>query len=224
MAKKISWRDRIHSIRKTVEGSVRTDYACEHIGELFELRERQAGALLRTIATQRVNGGYLVSRQALQEFLEEVDKAEDLEAFMIERKTRVRKFPRRLTRNSIAVDDVLRLTCDQLPPCVTMAPGRMVVEFLTFEGLMDAWWRFASVVWNDEAEFRRRWELKRPEVVTNEKEEFLKWQFDELETAARAHGFASYREFEESRTRDWLLKREVQRATISARVRAKLEA
>lgn len=200
---------------------MRTDYATEHIRDLFELGDRQAGSLLRTIATQKVNGGYLVSRQALQVFLEEADKAEDLEAFMAQRRLQPRRFPRRLSRRSIQMDDVPRLTCDQLPDGVTMLPGRMVIEFFTFEHLMDSWWRMASIAWNNDVEFRERWEPK--PFIENDaqgKKEFLQWQFEELDAVARAKGFASYKDFEAERTRDWLLKREVQSATLIERARA----
>ena len=133
----VSWLPRLHAIRKTVAGSVRSHYGRRDLELLFELQPRAAQKLLELLPSTQVGTSRLVEREALAGFLERVHGADDVsEAFDAMRQEKA-TFPRRSLRTLIQVDEEAA-SLDAPPHGLILGRGRLEVRFESMEELAQA--------------------------------------------------------------------------------------
>lgn len=187
MARPISWLPRLHEIRKSVTNSVRSHYTRSELEDLFQLQPRMASRYLGSLPTVKVGTAYMVKREDLLAFLNEVNEADDPhEALSRTREEKAgvsRRALRNLVRHDIEPASLASLTSD-----VTLDMGRLEIRFASAYQLVESLWAIASILQGDGLdEFVQRYEPK-PEVVEDQAATDMKALWAELEEmqAARA--------------------------------------
>jgi hypothetical protein len=129
LARTISWKSRIPTIRQRVESSSRETWTRRDIEDLFEIRRAAAQQLMRAVGSlTNVGGVYLVGRPALLRFLLTLEHADNPEAARRDKIASAEPAPRpRLLK--VALPEELRSTMARdLPASITIQQGRITVE------------------------------------------------------------------------------------------------
>ena len=82
MPRPVSWLPRLHEIRRSVQNSVRSHYDRRDLEQLFELQPRSAQNFFALLPSVPVGRSRLVEREALARFLDGVQEADDVPAYM----------------------------------------------------------------------------------------------------------------------------------------------
>lgn len=77
MPRPLSWLSRLHEIRPSIAGSVRSRYDRHDLQALFELQPLSGQKLMELLNTVAVGISRLVEREALASFLEGLGETED---------------------------------------------------------------------------------------------------------------------------------------------------
>jgi hypothetical protein len=153
LARPPSWLPRLHEIRRSVSGSVRTHYDRPALEQLFQLQPRAAGKLLEILPQVEALGrSRLVERAELVRFLDRVHEAEDVTAAVNEQRGEKRishRKPRLLVRRELIDQGGL----PALPETVVLERGRLEVRFGSKLELIEQLAMIVGAVENDEAEF-----------------------------------------------------------------------
>lgn len=165
MAKPLSWLPRLKQIRDAVERSARSHYGREDLEELFRLKPRAAGNLLKLLPKQSAFGAHLVERTHLLDFLEGVRNTDDVPAFMDELRQKGMQLSRRKLR-SLVREDEMPTTLAGLPSNIQLERGRMVVTFSSIEEFAQTLVYFSSALHSQLDEFARLYEP--PQDTTKE--------------------------------------------------------
>lgn len=179
MPRPLSWLPRLHEIRRSVAGSVRSHYDRHDLQTLFELQPRSAQKLLELLPTVAVGTSRLVERDALVRFLDGVQEAEDVPAYI----ERVRQEGAEVTRRkirSLVRSDIAPATLSSLPDCMALSRGRLEVSFRTVEQLAEAMLVLARILEAEGEEFAREFEPEQPSAPPESTEE-VREMFAELE-------------------------------------------
>ena len=77
MGRRLSWLDRLYPISRTVAGSARSHYDRKDLQQLFEIQPRSAQNLMAALPTVPIGRARLVDRETLNNFLEQLQQADD---------------------------------------------------------------------------------------------------------------------------------------------------
>ena len=195
MARPISWLPRLHEIRRSIAGSVRSHYTRRDLEHLFQLQTSAASALLDLLPTTGLGSAQLVEREALLAFLDRVQETEDVPALL--RNLRENRPPASRRKIRFLVQrDAEPPSLDALPAGLTVERGRIEVQFQTLEGLATVIMQVAQWLDADPEGFAEAYEPKpdKPEITGEVGE--LAALFAELERleAARSDRLQSTRE------------------------------
>ncbi len=179
LSRPISWLPRLHVTRRSVANSMRSHYDRHDLQQLFELQPRAAQNFFAMLPSVSVGRSLLVEREALIQFLDGVQEAENVPAYLetvrAQRAVRSRKAIRALVRTDLATP-----TATSLPECLTLAPGRLEIEFRTVEQMVEALYALARLLEADEEEFIRAYTPQTAELEDSSRDD-VQEMFRDLE-------------------------------------------
>lgn len=161
MPRPVSWLPRLHEIRRTVDGSVRSHYDRSDLEKLFKLQPRAAGKLLEMLPTVAIGRSMLIEREVLRQFLERVTDADDITGLFDEVRAEKENVSRRKAR-ALVRRDYDSVSMASLPDRIKLSRGILLVNFATADQLAESLFMLARVFEDDFMEFVRRYE---PEKV-----------------------------------------------------------
>lgn len=190
MPRPVSWLPRLHIIRLSVANSVRSHYDRRDLELLFELQPRAAQNFFALLPSVPVGRSLLVEREALIQFLDGVQEAEDVPAYIEVVRARKAVRPRKAIRTLVRTD--LAPTATSLPECLTLTPGRLEIEFRSVEQMVEALYALAHLLNADEEAFVRTYTPKPPQLEDSSRDD-VQEMFRDLELlevgGARANSF-----------------------------------
>jgi hypothetical protein len=161
MPRPLSWLPRLHTIRRSVENSVRSHWGRREIERLFELQPRAAQKLLEALPSVTLGTARFVEREALGEFLEKIAQADDASAVLAEYQASRLPAPRRSLR-TLVPRDMEPATLASLPAQLHVEAGRLEIQFTRMEELAEALAALAQVLTDDLEGFARLYEPALP--------------------------------------------------------------
>lgn len=157
MARPPSWLPRLHLIQRAVAQSVRSHYTRRDLEGLFQLQTSAASALMDLVPTIGLGSAQLVEREAMVEFLDRVQAAEDVPALMAELRAHKPPPSRRKVR-FLVQKDAEPPTASSLPIGLTLERGRAEVCFNTLEQFAATLMQIAQWIDADPEGFARKYE------------------------------------------------------------------
>lgn len=185
MARPITWLPRLHEIRRSVAGSVRSHYTRRELEALFQIQQGAASRLLEIVPTLPVNGSYLAEREGLLAFLDKVSDADDVTTLM--RRLRAeKKAPTRSKMRSMVRRDETPVSLAGMPDSLQLERGRLQIQFATLDELVSTLFLLARMLNDDLEEFARSYEPVKPQAVSEETQDLAR-MFADLEERERLH-------------------------------------
>lgn len=154
MARPISWLPRLTAIRKAVATTVASHFDSAAIGTLFQVQPRAAVKLMALMPQVEALGrSRLVERGALEKFLEDVHKADDVPALLEKlRRSGPNVSRRRKIRALVRPDGMIVPKAPLREDAVTLERGQMTVRWGTLEEHMETmFWHLVRIHDNEEA-------------------------------------------------------------------------
>lgn len=167
MSRSVSWLPRLAQIRRSVKNSVRSHYERKDIERLFELQPRAAQALIQGISpSAKVGRSFLLAREALEAFLEQIHEGSDPAALL---KPRSEPVPRRRLRELVQVDDI-PATLETAPTNIAFQLGQLTITFASMEELAGSLLALAQILDDNEqfAAIETRCVPRPPQSLPNE--------------------------------------------------------
>jgi len=187
MPRPVSWLPRLHEIRRSVAGSVRSHYDRRDLERLFELQPRAAQKLLELLPTVPVGTSRLLEREALATFLDGVRAAEDTSAF-IEQVRQKRAAPSRRSLRTLVRRDAEPASLTAVPEGMTLDRGRLEISFRNLEQLAESLAYLARLLDGDLDGFAQAYEPEAPPPAeTNDAANEVQAVFRELEQMEAEH-------------------------------------
>jgi len=159
MPRPVSWLPRLHEIRRSVANSVRSHYDRRDIEQLFELQPRAAQNFSALLPSVPVGRSRLVEREALVKFLDGVQEAEDVPAYIERVRSEGAEVSRRKIRSLVRAD-IAPATLSSLPASMSLSRGRLEISFRSVEELAEAMLVLARVLEAEGEEFAALFETK----------------------------------------------------------------
>lgn len=167
MPAKPGWISRINEICSELEALPRPFVDRATVEILLQVGRRRAQQILAPCVSQRIGSNGLADRDAVIRRLRDIAEGED-ERYEIERRRKVAGLieglrRERIERPQVLVEARVKVMAQQfrnLPPGVTIAPGRIIVEFSQPQQALEKLLSLAMAVGNDYAAFER---MARPE-------------------------------------------------------------
>lgn len=186
MARPISWLPRLYEIRKSVTNSVRSHYTRAELQQLFEIQPRAASRLLESLPTVKVGTAYLVKREDLISFLNQMHESEDAHAVLGRVKEEKGGVSRQKLRNLVR-HDIEPATLESVPPEIALERGLVQIRFDSTYRLVECLWALASILQGEGlGEFVERYE-PRPPAIEDEGAADVRALFAELDEMEAAH-------------------------------------
>lgn len=179
MARPLSWLKDLHGIRKRLADTVRSHYTREEIQELFSIKQSAASALLRLLPTTKVANALVVKREDLSAFLDGVNQAEDVPAFVEDWKGRRAGVSRRKLRQLVR-RDYDPMSVYGIPDTLKLSRGKLEISFTSAEDLAETMLKVALIFEDDLEEFVRLYEPIREQPEEDNTTEELRTLFAEL--------------------------------------------
>jgi hypothetical protein len=196
MPKPISWLNNTAEIRTEVLNSTHSHFRTADIGRLFKLQQWAASSLMGAMPRVQYGTSYIVSSEALVEFLDEVLFADDVPALLQARRAANLYVSRRKPR-TVVLKEKLGKGLASLPDGVTLTRGELRVKFETTLELGQALAILISNMAGDEEwyEFCRLYEPEQPALPSESAYEALRLgaeakYFAERGDAPRARDYA----------------------------------
>ena len=186
MPRPISWLPRIHSIRRSVSESVRSHYGRQDLERLFEVQPRSAQKLLELLPSVALGRARYVERAALGDFLDRIQKADNVPEALTQYKEE-RTAPRRVLRE-LLLRDLPVADHASLPQNVLAEPGRITITFAKMEDLASALATLATILSDDFEGFTQLYEPKMPVLDYIEERDDFQAMMAELEAMERGQG------------------------------------
>jgi hypothetical protein len=167
MPRSLSWLPRLAEIRRSVKNSVRSHYERKDIERLFQLQPRAAQALIQGISpTAKVGRSFLLAREALEAFLEQIYEGADPASLL---KPSPEPVPRRRLRELVQVDDI-PATLDTAPVNISFQSGQLAITFASMEELAGSLLALAQILDNADlfAAFQDRFVPRRPQPLEDQ--------------------------------------------------------
>ena len=136
MPRPVSWLPRLHEIRRSVANSVRSHYDRRDLEQLFELQPRAAQNFFALLPTVPVGRSRLLEREALVRFLDGVQEAEDVPAYMERVRSEGAEVSRKKIRSLVRAD-ISPATLTSLPESMSVSRGRLEISFRSVEHLAE---------------------------------------------------------------------------------------
>ena len=176
MARPVKWSRDLYPIRERAARSSTETWSRTDIEKLFGIGRASAQSLMKAIGqVQAVGGAHFVDRPALLAFLEEMVQAPSADEALRSRLLGAEPAPRTRTLRVSLPADLRRAMLPDLPPNVSLSPGRIEVTAPTAIKMLEALCALAMVMQNDLDRFQAVIEPAPvpPEVSDDELKEML---------------------------------------------------
>lgn len=172
MARPVKWSRDLHTIRERAQGSRIETWSRKDIERLFSLSRPSAQNLMKAIGNvQTVGAAHFVDRASLLGFLDAMIGAESVEGALQARLAEAEPVPRPKALRVSLPDDLRHAMLPDLPPNVTLAPGRIEITADSVEGMVEALFTLALVMQNDLDRWRQA--VSKPTQTDRELEQWL---------------------------------------------------
>jgi len=187
MPRPVSWLPRLHEIRRSVAGSVRSHYDRHDLQRLFELQPRAAQKLIEMLPAVTIGTSRLVEREALVSFLERVQEAEDTSS-LIEQVRQEKSAPSRRSLRTLVRRDAEPASLTVTPEGMSLERGRLEISFRNLEQLAESLVYLARLLDGDLDGFAQTYEPEAPPPAeTNNSAGEVQAIFRELEQMEAEH-------------------------------------
>jgi hypothetical protein len=150
MARTLSWRDRLPEIRSRVQNSVIESWTRRDFESVFEVKRAAAQLLMKAVGgIANLGGTYVIDRPSLLAFLENLEKADDLEAARREKLLLAETVPRPRHLKQTLPEDLRSVMVRDLPAEITLEPGRLEITGANAEKIIEMLCLLAQAFEND---------------------------------------------------------------------------
>ena len=155
MARPVKWSRDLHTIRDRATRSRTETWSRQDLEQLFNVGRASAQGLLRAIGgVATIAGAHFVDRAAVVGFLDAMIAAPAVEPALQERLAAADPPPRRTTLRTSLPSDLRQAMIEDLPPNVTLSPGRLEITAPTAVAMLESLVTLALVMQNDLERFR----------------------------------------------------------------------
>jgi hypothetical protein len=155
VARPLKWACDLHLLREKATRSRIETWSRQDVERLFGVGRASAQSLMKAIGeVQAVAGAHFVDRAALVAFLAEMIAAPSVEEAMRGRLAGAEPVPRPKILRVALPADLRHAMLPDLPPNVSVAPGRIEVRAETAEAMVEGLVALAMVMQNDLERFR----------------------------------------------------------------------
>jgi len=187
MPRPFSWLPRLHEIRRSVKGSVRSHYERKDIEQLFQVQPRSAQSLMQGISpSAKVGRSFLLARGDLEAFLDQIQEGAAPASLL---SAGSQTIPRRRLRELVQIDRMPAML-ETAPSNISFQPGQLAIEFSSMEQLAGALLAIAEILDNAEqfATFEDRYVPRRtPRPEQDAERAEIARLFEELEDMELKH-------------------------------------
>ena len=155
MARPLKWARDLQLLREKAARSRTETWSRSELEHLFGVSRASAQTLMKAIgAVQAVGGTHFVDRASLLAFLDAMIAAPSMEAAIRARLAGAEPVPRPRTLKVSLPPDLRHAMLPDLPPSITLEPGRLEIRAKTAEGMLESLVALAMVLQNDLVRFR----------------------------------------------------------------------
>ena len=155
MARPVKWARDLHLLRERASRSRTETWSRQDLENLFGVGRATAQTLMKAIGeVQSVAGAHFVERPALLAFLDQMIKAPSVEEAMRARLAGAEPVPRPKALRVSLPADLRHAMLPDLPPNITLEPGRLEIRAETAEAMLESLLALAMVMTNDLERFR----------------------------------------------------------------------
>lgn len=189
MARPLSWLKDLHNIRKRLADTVRSHYTSAEIEELFGVKRSQASALMRGLPVTKVGTSLVVKREDLSAFLDGVNEADDVAAFVEGWKGTKAGVSRRKLRQLVR-RDYDPMSVYGIPETLKLSRGKLEIDFSSADDLAETLLKVSLILQDDLEEFVKLYEPIREKVEEDSTTDELRALFAELREMEHRHVLA----------------------------------
>ncbi len=155
MARPLKWARDLHLLREKAARSRTATWSRPELEHLFGVSRASAQTLMKAIGeVQSVAGAHFIDRASLLAFLDAMIVAPSVEAALRARLAGAEPVPRPGTLKVSLPPDLRHAMLPDLPPSITLEPGRLEIRAETAEGMLECLVALAMVLQNDLERFR----------------------------------------------------------------------
>lgn len=155
MARPVKWARDLHLLRERAARSRVETWSRQDVERLFGVGRATAQTLMKAIGeVQSVAGAHFVDRPSLLSFLDGMIKAPSVDGAMRARLAEAEPVPRPKALRVSLPPDLRNAMLPDLPPNITLEPGRLEIRAGSAEALLESLVTLAIVMTNDLERFR----------------------------------------------------------------------
>lgn len=155
MARPVKWARDLHLLRERASRSRTETWSRQDIEHLFGVGRVTAQTLMKGIGeVQSVAGAHFIERPALLAFLDAMITAPSVDEALRARLDHVEPVARPKPLKVSLPADLRHAMMPDLPPTITLAPGRLEIRAETAEAMLESLFALAMVMLNDLERFR----------------------------------------------------------------------
>lgn len=155
MARPVKWARDLHLLRERAGRSRTETWSRQDVERLFGVGRATAQTLMKTIGeVQSVAGAHFVDRPSLLAFLDAMIQAPSVDEAMRARVAMAEPVPRSKALRVSLPADLRHAMLPDLPPNITLKPGRLEIQAETAVALLESLVALAMVMQNDLERFR----------------------------------------------------------------------
>jgi hypothetical protein len=150
MGRPVKWARDLHLLRERAARSRTETWSRQDLEHLFAVGRATAQTLMKAIGeVESVAGAHFVERPALLSFLDEMIAADSVEDALRARMAAAIPVPRPKTLRVALAAGLRHAMLPDLPPSITLAPGRLEIRANTAEAMLESLATLAMVLQND---------------------------------------------------------------------------
>ena len=171
MARPVKWSRDLHPIRQRAARSRTETWSRTDIEDLFGIGRASAQSLMKAIGeVKAVGGAHFVERPSLLGFLDAMLASPSVEEALRQCLLEAEAPPKPKALRVSLPEDLRRARLPDLPPNISLAPGRLEITADTAVGMLESLLALAMVMQNDLDRFREVIEPPSVPVVTTDEE------------------------------------------------------
>jgi hypothetical protein len=160
MPRPLTWLPRLDEIRREINQSVRSHYERKDLEPIFHLQHRAAHQLMQLLPCTRIGRSLIIERQALINFLDRIQEAED-PASVLQSFRAAKEAPKRRTLRNLVQKDNPPVALETLPTSIALSPGEATIRFVRMEDLAASLLALAQVLYSEDgfAAFEKQYQI-----------------------------------------------------------------
>ena len=155
MPRPVKWSRDLHSLRERAARSRTETWSRTDLEDLFGVGRATAQTLMKAIGEiQAVGGAHFIDRASLLSFLDAMISAPSVEEGLRARMMQAEPAPRAKPLRLSLPDDLRNTRLPDLPPNITLAPGRLEITAPSAVSMLESLVALAMAMQNDLERFR----------------------------------------------------------------------